>query len=204
MTKQKQQRKTLTSGAMSIFPREWHELGEALFEQQMWCWGCDVRRESGNLLLAHGMEKHPAPEPRFHSAYSRELDSGSVLTLWGWGLWIAGSDYGSAFLSRTRFCVRCSQAVNMRPTAWSEASLPPVGAPQDEAHKRNMRHLLSTAFHWIASYERWLIHSIGPEYREHALAAWPQRRRYRGGIPVHAVAEHWMQLAQITTDTLLN
>lgn len=30
-------------------------------DQQMWCWGCDVRRTQGNLMLAYGAQKRPAP-----------------------------------------------------------------------------------------------------------------------------------------------
>jgi hypothetical protein len=41
-----------------------------LLDQQMWCWGCDVRRTQGNLLLAYGAEKRPSPNARYHSAYT--------------------------------------------------------------------------------------------------------------------------------------
>lgn len=54
-------------------PKAVEKQGEALLEQQMWCWGGDVRRQEGNLLLAYGCERRSAPNPRFHSAYSYKL-----------------------------------------------------------------------------------------------------------------------------------
>ncbi len=59
--------------------------GEALLDQQMWCWGCDVRRAEGNLLAEYGCTKRPSPDPRFHSAYTfPNALPGGALTLWGW------------------------------------------------------------------------------------------------------------------------
>lgn len=197
---QRKQRRTAGSGALSV-PAAMRKRGEALFEQQMWCWGCDVRREAGNLLLAYGMEKRPAPEPRYHSTYHCPLEVGSTLTLWGWGLWVAIRDYGSVFISRSNFRVRYSDAVELRPAAWCEAQLPPFSP---ESNRNHSTCLLATAFRWIADYERWLADLVEPNYRERTLAAWPQRRRYHGGIPVCEVPDHWMQMAQMAATTMLN
>lgn len=55
-------------------PPKVQHTANALMEQQMWCWGCDVRRADGNLLMLYGAEKRPSPEPRFHSAYTFYLE----------------------------------------------------------------------------------------------------------------------------------
>lgn len=201
MGKQKQPR----SGGSNVLsvPTEMRKRGKALFEQQMWCWGCDVRREAGNLLLQYGMEKLPSPETRYHSAYRCVLEAGS-LTLWGWGLWAAIQDYGSIFISRSCFRVRYSSTLELQPNAWCEAQLPPIFTPQSEVNRAKSDHLLTTVFHWIADYECWLASLVEPNYRERTLATWTQRRRYRGGIPISEVSNQWTQLAQMTASATLN
>jgi hypothetical protein len=200
MGKQKLRQRAAFTGTTVVLPIEMRKVGEALFEQQMWCWGCDVRREAGNLLLAYGMEKHPSPEPRYHSAYHSPLEADGALTLWGWGLWIAMQNCGSAFISRSNFRVHSSSIVALRPAVWCEAQLPRFCTELSESKSDC---LLATAFRWIADYERWLARLVEPNYRECVLAAWPQRRRYRGGIPPCEVPDRWMQLAQIVSSTML-
>jgi hypothetical protein len=175
-------------------PMEMRKLREALFEQQMWCWGCDVRREAGNLLLTYGMQKHPAPEPRYHSAYSCTLETSGTLMLWGWGLWVAIRDCGTAFISRSNFRVCYSDAVELRPAAWCEAHLPPFDTKSGQG---DSACLLATTFRWIANYEGWVACLAEPDYRERTMVAWPHRRRYRGGIPAREISSHWMHLAQM-------
>ena len=102
------------------------------------------------------------------------------------------------------FRVQYGGKVELCPAAWCEAHLPPLGGPQYKTSRHNCVCLLATAFRWIADYERWLTGLVEPNYRERTLAAWPQRRRYRGGIPADEVPDHWMQLAQMTVSTTLN
>ena len=161
----------------------------------MWCWGCDVRRQAGNLLLAHGCERRPAPNPRFHSAYSYTLCDNCVLTLWGWGGWIAREGQGSLFLSRSRFRVSYTPDVHLHPQAWRADDLPVIRLPGDPAAQMNTRCLLAEALTWIGQYEAWLACHTEPDYREAAIAAWPQRKRYRGGTPADALSTRWLQLA---------
>jgi hypothetical protein len=194
------QRHNAGSSALPV-PGEMRKVSEALFEQQMWCWGCDVRREAGNLLLAYGMEKQPSPDPRYHSAYHCTLDTSGALTLWGWGIWVAMQDYGSIFISRSHFRVRYSEAAALRPAAWCEKQLPPLSPVSN----RNVSTcLLVTAFQWIAEYERWLACRVETDYRDGALAAWPLRRRYGGGVPARDVPDHWTQIAQRIGSTVPN
>lgn len=99
-----------------------------LLDQQMWCWGYDVRRTKGNLLLACGAEKRPSPDDRYHSAYAFAAGNCAVLNLWGWGIWLAHSEWGSLFVSRSRCRVRYSSEVIRMPDAWRARDLPPMTA----------------------------------------------------------------------------
>jgi hypothetical protein len=163
--------------------------GEILLDQQMWCWGCDVRRADGNLLMKYGCVKRPSPDPRYHSAYTfPSALPGGALTLWGWGVWIAAPDHGSLFVSRSRFCARWLLQVDLAPSAWQERDLPP-GASQIDlpcAHD-----LMCAACRWIANYEGWVMDCCNHSYRAQALDAWPARRKHNGGVSAEHMAARW-------------
>lgn len=165
-----------------------------LLEQQMWCWGCDVRREAGNLLLAYGAHKRPSPVPRLHSAYTYPLLDGAALTLWGWGVWVACEGYGSVFLSRARGCVRTSALADLAPQAWRAQDLPPTQRQHTPAHEA----LLVQALGWISTYEAWILACCGTDYREATLTCWQQRRKY-AAVPSEAMSAAWAELAQHIT-----
>lgn len=194
--RQDKKHKSAATGWLFAALRETRQRCEALFDQQMWCWGCDVRREAGNLLLAYGMEKWPSPVPRLRSAYTMPLDAESAITLWGWGVWTAAQGHGSIFISRAHFAVRYRSSAELRPAAWCEAQLPAFETPISEEQHPHIIHLLGKTFDWIADYERWLQETVGTDYREQATAVWPQRKRYRGGVPVNEITGAWDRLAR--------
>jgi hypothetical protein len=162
----------------------------------MWCWGCDVRRTQGNLLLAYGAEKRPAPDPRRASAYTLRLDAGSRLTLWGWGLWFARPRWGSLFISRSHFRTHYDPAVILTPQAWRARDLPPLSGTRDETEAGYASNLLAAALNWIGCYERWLCGQVEADYRERVLEKWPQRKQHKGGIPAAEMPTRWFELAE--------
>jgi len=175
--------------------------GEALLDQQMWCWGCDVRRVDENLLLDYGCTKRPAPVPHLRSAYTVWLDETCALTLWGWGVWIAREALGSLFISRSRFKVRATTTVHLLPQAWCEADLP---LKHERVALDHCAPLLATALTWIATYEKWVSTRTVPTYRDTLLESWPQRRHYRGGTPAAEMPAQWIALAQHVHQEMLS
>lgn len=174
-----------------------------LLDQQMWCWGCDVRRTQGNLLLAYGAAKRPSPDARYHSAFTFKPDKDTVLNLWGWGIWLAHSHCGSLFVSRSRFRSRYSREVIPMPDAWQARDLPPMTGVRDDTEAEHATNLLATALNWIGGYEDWLRSQVEPEYRERVLTAWPQRKQHKGGIPAAEMPTYWFELsAKITKEHL--
>lgn len=163
----------------SLIPPAARAEAARLIDQQMWCWGCDVRRAGGNLLLAYGMMRHPSPDPRFHSAYIA-LCEDCALTLWGWGIWVASAE-GALFIDRARFRAGWRAEGPRIPEAWSPVDLPPTAPPADSAQADHARDLLARALAWISDYERWVLATLGDSYRAEALAAWPGRRRGNNG-----------------------
>jgi len=174
----------------------------ALLDQQMWCWGCDVRRAAGNLLLAYGAQKRPALEQRLHSAYSFHLGAGAALTLWGWGIWAARQGCGSVFVSRAGFHVRCTAQAELLPQAWRECDLPPTRTAVSADELSAVGVLLFDTCRWIAQYESWLATHIEPAYRERTIAAWPERKRHRGGVPAVEMAASWIALSEMLYEEL--
>ncbi|NDJ62583.1 MAG: hypothetical protein GYB67_15755 [Chloroflexi bacterium] len=166
-----------------------------LLEQQMWCWGCDVCRAQGNLLLAYGAEKRPSPDARHHSAYAFQTDKDAVLNLWGWGIWLAHRRQGSLFISRSRFRVRYSPEVLQVPEAWQARDLPPMIGARDDKEAGYAADLLAAALKWIGDYERWLCSQVEVDYRERILKTWPQRKRHKGGIPAAEMPTRWLELS---------
>lgn len=137
-------------------------LGELLIEQQMWCWGCDVRRPDGNLLLAYGFRKRLAPVSNLPSAYSVGVVLDRALTLWGWGLWLAAPELGTLLIRRSRFRVAYRSDVILEPVVWRPVDLPAMDKPRTVEQLRQAQALIAEAAEWIADYERWVAAQVSP------------------------------------------
>ncbi len=182
-------------GMLSL-PADIQRIAVPLIDQQMWFWGCDVRRTQGNLLVAYGAHKRPSPDARYHSAYTFHLDDHAVLSVWGWGLWLAHPAKGSLFISRSRFRVRYSATITLMPDAWQPSDLPSMSGIRHDTDSVHAHDLLSTALVWISAYERWIVERTESEYRASVLSAWPQRRQYKVDIPSASMADLWFELGQ--------
>ncbi|MEO0564475.1 MAG: hypothetical protein AAF125_20390 [Chloroflexota bacterium] len=170
-----------------------------LLDQQMWCWGCDVQRAEGNLLLAYNAEKRPAPNPRDHSAYRFVADNHVVLNLWSWGIWVSQPQWGSLFIGRSRFRVHYSTEAIHTPDAWRTRDLPSMTGAHNEADAMHAIYLLEAALNWIGGYEDWLRSQVEPDYREQILEKWPQRKQHKGGTPAPEMSTRWFGLAKQIT-----
>jgi len=110
---------------------------------------------------------------------------------------MAREGLGSVFLSRSRFRVSYTPGVHLHPQARQADDLPSAKSPRDPAARTNIRCLLAEAIAWIGEYEHGLTCHIEPHYREAAIAAWPQRHRYRGGTADSAMTATWNTLAEL-------
>ncbi len=176
---------------------------EELFDQQMWCWGCDVRREAGNLLLAYGGVRLPSPEPRLRSAYHFIVYPSCELTLWGWGVWAAAEKGGSLFIRRARFAMVWRAEAHRTPRAWCERDLAPLLADAQPADERALS-LLQAALSWIADYENWIADQFGSAYRAPILQAYPQRQRCKNVIAADGMAAAWREMNDIIRSSVFN
>jgi len=176
-------------------PNHSQQTAKMLIDQQMWCWGCDVRRAEGNLLLLYGADKRPSPNPRYSSAYVFQLEGQAIINLWGWGVWLACPSLGSLFIARSRFNVFYTPEVIPIPDVWCKRDLPPMGLTESTVNLTHTHNLLAKALSWIGNYEVWVNTQAISDYRERVLTKWPQKRRYKGGIPAPEMAEQWFKLS---------
>ncbi|MEM6530816.1 MAG: hypothetical protein AAF653_21140 [Chloroflexota bacterium] len=123
-------------------------------------------------------------------------DNHVKLNLWSWGIWAGHPQWGSLFISRSRFRVSYSASVIQIPDAWRARDLPPMTGARDETEARNATDLLAATMNWIGGYEHWLCGQVEPDYRDRVLEKWPQRKGHKGGIPAAAIPATWFELAE--------
>lgn len=174
-------------------PKAVHQAGRPLFEQQCWCWGHDVRRSAGNLLLEYGATRSRVPaEQRGSSNYCFQLSCGARLDLWGWGLWYGDGYAPSLFLRRDKLQVGLIERAAPLCDVWSLSQIPTVRTPHTWAEWLRMTSLLGHCCTWIAAYEQWVIEQAGLNYRQTCVADWQ-----KPALPAHEMAERWQQLHQL-------
>ncbi len=173
-------------------PSEVRRQGTPLLNQQCWCWGCDIRRAEGNLLLAYGFTRQRPPAgQQGSSAYSLRLVNGQALVLWGFGLFYGHPALGGLYLARSGFAPRLLDDPTPPAHAWSWEQLAAAYAPRDVQAWWRAHRLLALAADWIAGYERWVVTTYGLAYRAACVAAWR-----KAALPATAMADAWRDLAQ--------
>lgn len=151
--------------------------GSDLLNQQMWCWGSDIRRPAGNLLRDYGFIKHAAPEGSgLKPCYS--LEAGGVsIRLWGFGLFFAVCPDYALFLKRFEFVPRLVDPAAMTWDVWRTRDLPRLWSPGTDAEVGRSHELLSESCAWIASYERWVQARAGSAWRASTVGSWRGMRK---------------------------
>ncbi|ODS52080.1 MAG: hypothetical protein ABS36_18155 [Acidobacteria bacterium SCN 69-37] len=145
-----------------------------VMNQQCWCWGCDVRRPRGNLLMRHGAARvrPPGGDRRRSTAYHVDLGEGAWAALWGFGLAVVPARGLPVLMFRYEPEPRLILDATALRSVWSPADLP----PHDAAKITPAWWSALTMFRWIASYEAWVL--------EHAGAAWRRQcvEQFKGVI----------------------
>jgi hypothetical protein len=173
-------------------PVEVRRRGASLLNQQCWCWGCDVRRADGNLLLEYGFRRFRVPQgQRGSSAYTLHIGPGESVVLWGFGLFYGHESLGGLYLPRAGFEPRLLDGSTPPAQVWEWQQLASARSPQDIGEWLRAHRLLAFAMRWIAGYERWVIATHGESYRQACVSAWR-----KNGLSAAQMAETWTQLAQ--------
>jgi hypothetical protein len=189
-----------------ILPPELRKWGQALLHQQCWCWGQDIKRREGNLLLEHGFTRTRAPEghrgsPTYHksqaeSGHSSTSSTASMprsITLWGFGLCYAEPERGSVFLSRSGFVPRYSPSARLSRQAWKAEHLGEFTAPRRAHECLESLRLLCAALRWLAEYEAQVLHEHSAHYRTSTLRQWDSH----AVLPAQEMPAEWLRLSEL-------
>jgi hypothetical protein len=170
------------------WPEDYQPLYLLLLHQQCWLWGQDIKRPEGNLLLKYGFERiRPPAGIQGSTRYQIRLSDRATLSLWGFGLYYTRYGYGGVYLNRYDATPRYCHAADFLPHVWTPADLPVTG------HDPQIPYLASKAFHWIANYERWVLHHYGLSYRRACLSTWHQPSILPQSLP-----DEWDRLSQLS------
>lgn len=165
--------------------------GQALLHQQCWCWGCDIRRGEGNLLLQHGFTRQrPPANVRGSSAYMLTLAHEHTVMLWGFGLCYVAAGAEALYLNRYQFTPLLVAQESLATTIFRVVDVPPLHYAQSISDCQSLARVLPAALNWIASYEHWVQATYGPLYRQQCLSGWPH-----ASLAAEQMAETWQELA---------
>ncbi|MBM3980693.1 MAG: hypothetical protein FJ304_10485 [Planctomycetes bacterium] len=163
-----------------------------LLDQQLWCWGRDVVRPEGNLLLALGMCRYRAATAAgATSAYTGRVAGGTV---WLWGFGVLYSDDatgGTVFLQRYDFVPKLV-ARPLGAPVYRSTDLPGLARPSSAGERALARTLVRRVAEWVARYEHWVAENHGVAYRRAALAA----RDRSPAVPAERMAAGWERVAK--------
>jgi hypothetical protein len=193
----RQKKQTVLAGPEQPAADEAANHGAAvLLDQQMWCWGRDIVRSEGNLLLQFGFRKErPPANTSGCSAYVLTPFPGCQMILWGFGLFFGLASSGGLFLRRYEFNPVWTRLPALPVIVWRPEGLPAFQPPRSIPEQNCTQRLLTAAVRWIAGYEQWVLDMAGVEYRRLCLREWHKRI-----IPAERVPDEWRRIAERVPD----
>ncbi len=167
-----------------------------LFDQQMWCWGQDVKRPD-NLLLRYGFECWRPPEDIPGAGYALRRESRRQVVLWGFGLFHGNFELGGMFVRRFGFHPLFTEAHDLPVAFWKPGSMPSFRLPEGPPEQHRLSALLSDVCAWVADYEAWVCAAGGAGYREECVARW--RDPF---LAADRMERSWRRLAEIAAEVV--
>jgi len=169
------------------------QFGAELLHQQCWCWGQDIQRPQGNLLLAFGFDRSRPPQDLGGSTrYTLPMASpAATVRLWGFGVTYLQPDYGGVYVNRYCFVPRwIPEHVDLN-EVWRDTQMDSLQRPVTRRQIRRSRRLLQAFMRWVAGYEAWVSSTCGVGYREATLRTWTKT-----SIPAERMSIEWELLAR--------
>jgi hypothetical protein len=179
------------------FNGEFGKRFKALCELQMWCFGCDIRRRSGNLLVDYGFTRSKnALKSYGTSHYSREFPCGFAIQLCGF-----------AIIGTHRSATNSEPAILMRRFDSTPKLLPNLNqlsqpcTPHDLAHAftpsgaaeyQDALTLFRKLTQELARYERHIEQVTESGYRSACISS--AARRYRT-VDSESLSSLWSNLS---------
>ncbi len=163
-----------------------------IFDLQMWCFGCDIRNETGNLLLQSGFTRY-RPEGKItgSSHYSKKLEDSYELHLWGFAVVITNSQHGVC-LRRHERVPTFAYTPKVQDYSCRPHDLPIFSYPKTDLEKLEAKKLLHLCALDLGQYENAIKQISGSDYRSHCLSTRRNYRKFRG----ITLSDAWKELQE--------
>ncbi len=148
-------------------PPELAGQGVRLMHQQCWCWGADIRRPEGNLLLQYGFSRQRPPVRDSGSTHYWKDLPGARIHLWGFGVVWEQPD-GACYVNRYRFQPVSVPLELLREHVWTPDQF--VAGSDSKGCSPLLAAQLAVICDFAAAYEQWVARELGVSYRAAVLA----------------------------------
>jgi hypothetical protein len=170
------------------------ELASTLFNQQLWCWGQDIKCDTGNLLVRYGFKRIPnAANPDSTSLYRLDTASGAQVILRGFGVFYGSKHAGGLFVQRYSFRPMLVSDSDAHTSIWTIDHIPALRWPMDDEVGCWWRLTLDL-IDWIRDYESWVANEIGTAYRKQTLEPWARKKPLAASAESMASMWRWIGL----------
>lgn len=167
-----------------------------LFNQQMWCWGQDVKR-ADNLLLGFGFEAWHPPIGTMSTGYALTRGGHQHVVLWGFGLFHGDPELGGMFVRRFGFAPLLTEAHDLPAAFWKPEQMPRFRLATEAPERDRLVLLLRTSCRWVAEYEDWVHRTHGEGYRNDCVMRWQD-----AFLDADRMAQAWRRLADSAEDVV--
>lgn len=166
--------------------------GVRLLDQQLWLFGCDIRRPERNALLEYGFDRVRPPRGADSSSCYSLRGEGFAVQLRGFALCYGEASLGGLCIRRYGFEPLIRDDPEPPEPLWSpDAACALYRPPLGDFETERARALAAGACSWVAAYERWALRSLGLAHRSDSLAAWRMPV-----CPADGIAAAWESLAR--------
>jgi len=170
------------------------ELASMLFNQQHWCWGQDIRCDTGNLLIRYGFVRTPNQiDSKGASLYRLDRTCGTHVILRGFGMFYGNNQLGGIFIPRYSFRPMLTPAADTPTPLWTTDQIPKLRWPTDDEAEHWWR-LTMDLIDWIRDYESWVAKVVGTAYRQKTLEPWACKKPLAAGAESMASTWRWIGL----------
>ncbi len=171
-------------------PSDFRREAARLLDQQMWCWGQDIRVLQGNGLIRYGFDRYRvAPGVTGSTAYSKLDEAGRQLALWGSGLFLGAPGLGGVALRRFDFKPTYTDRSSLLASELCGGVVPTFRATAEPTESGKSVELVREILDAIVLYERWAFDELGVDHRRRCVAAWP-----KASVPAEKMVATWESL----------
>ncbi len=152
------------------------KLSNKMFDQQMWCWGCDIRNSNGNKMIEYGFSKQKAGKEKDSPSQYSIIYKEHKIFLWGFGGLIRQSKDNAVFIKRYDFYPKKLESVPMDLIANDPKDIMRFYVKDKSLLYECDYNLLKVFYDLIIDYENWIIEQMGHNYREYTLSIWIKKK----------------------------